>query len=115
MKIKAGQCVRTQYGKFYTHDEILENYSMEEFMALHEHYKVADTPQELIEVGDGVKFNRPMYHNDLVDVKKINKHNEGFEDERTDLIFSQTSCDLGEVVAIYTLQGKDYICQWEAE
>jgi hypothetical protein len=52
LSVRVGQWVRTEYGRLISYDKILDEYAMEEFLVLHENIITANTPQELIEVGD---------------------------------------------------------------
>jgi len=99
MNIKVGQWVRRTDNKFILVSEILNSLVVENGnngVWIKDIIKVADTPQELIEVGD------------LVRLKGINNIYEiRFEG-------SLHKWFLLDIVKILTPNGKDYICQWEA-
>ena len=79
--------------------------------------KVANTPQELIEVGDLVELDKKVID---IDYYNFNK-NTVFEVFSVDIdgYFGwgniTNHSHIRNITKIYTKQGKDYICQWEVK
>ena len=79
-----------------------------------ERLRYANTPQELIEVGDLVEWTRGTRKGNYADVRLILVHDLG-DKIITNLIFTSTECSIDKVTKILTPNSNGgYNLQWEA-
>ena len=121
MEIKVGQWVRRKsdnvifeiYPTFKMHYDAWEN---KQSCQAYEFTKVANTPQELIEVGDLVETQgEPVSYEEIYEPKYIGVI------ETIDLEFNQICCSGGCILSLEDIikiltpnKNGDYIKQWEA-
>ena len=103
MEIKVGQWIRLTNGSIYKSNNNLIDNNKNKYVA------IANTPQELIEVGDLVvdtEYKNPF----TVDGFTKTKDGKCLLNDIDGWIIP-----LKDVTKILTPHGKDYICQWEEE
>ena len=104
-EIKPKQWVRTEYGAFMSYDTILENYTMYEFLALHQNFMVEDTLLELVKDKDLIRVKYDCDSSEIEEVRKITGEDficgDGYH-----IYFS-------DVIEILTPSSNGYDSQWK--
>ena len=99
MIIKPEQWIRTDYGIIMSYDTILENYTIGEFLALHQNFTVKDTSRELVDCDDlicTVSTPYPRFVFDKVEGKCVMGFN--YDVDVKDITDIYIKCEVGNYI-----------------